>query len=168
MRRLAGSWQEIIIPALSVLAVLLVAESATAKKPKAPLPRKILQAKTVYLDNRSGLAKVADKAYGELTEWGRFQIVQYPKDAELTFLFSTTATDGDYVTTGYTQYDPAGSATSTHITRAVTRNYTHLTVVDRADGATLWTDSRRGFVQIATRRLLKELRQRIEQQEASK
>src|SRR6266568_721520 len=88
----------------------------------------------------SVLAKLVDKAYGELTAWGRFQIVQYPKDAELIFLFSTTAKDGDYVTTGYTQYDPAGSsATSTHITEAVTRNYSHLTVIDRADGATLWS-----------------------------
>ncbi len=155
MLRRGGSWRDIISPALSVLAVLLVAEFATAKKPKAPLPGKILRAKTVYLDNRSGLAKLVDKAYGELTAWGRFQIA---------------AKDGDYVTTGYTQYDPAGSsATSTHITEAVTRNYSHLTVIDRADGATLWSDSRPwGYhFHSATRELVKELRQRIEQQEAS-
>jgi hypothetical protein len=30
----------------------------------APLPEQILQAKTVYIDNQSGLATLGDRAYG--------------------------------------------------------------------------------------------------------
>ncbi len=47
-----------------------------AKEKHLPLPPQIAAAKTVYIDNQSGFAKMGDRAYDQLTKWGRFQVVQ--------------------------------------------------------------------------------------------
>ena len=65
---------------------------ATVAKPRErvhpPLPRRVLEAKTVYLDNRSGLASLGDRAYDEMTKWGRHKIVGNPKGAPMSFCYS--------------------------------------------------------------------------------
>ena len=150
------------------------------KQTHAPLPTKILEARTVYLDNQSGLAKLGDRAYDELAKWGRFRIVGNPKDVDLVFLLSTTEYEGGYMKTGTTQASGTvirygnihmSGSTSSTITPVV-QGWTHLTVIDPTTGANLWRDARQsgnlltGF-RSATRSLVKDLRKRIEQQEAS-
>jgi hypothetical protein len=153
--------------------------SAFAKEKRhAPLPQAVLQAKTVYLDNRSGYASLGDKAYDELEKWGRFKVVQSPKEADLIFLLSASEYRGGYITTGTSQQqgrvDDSGNVQMTGTNESTTQQMvyrsTHLTVIDPKSGDALWEDSKRwgnlynGF-HSATRSLIKNLRERIEEQE---
>ena len=159
-----------------LLAVLLVASPAVARgKKHLPLPTQVMTAKTVYIDNQSGIAALGDRAYQELTQWGRFQIVADRKQAELILLLSAHAYDGGYVTTGGGQtgsIDENGNISTTSqptYTTRVTVGYTFLTVIDPKSGDNLWSDSKRwgnlftGF-HSATKALVKELRDRMAEQ----
>jgi hypothetical protein len=44
-------------------------------KVRAPLPDKLLAAKTIYLENWSGDADLVDDIYEELQGWNRFKVV---------------------------------------------------------------------------------------------
>jgi len=168
--------------AAAILIVFVISLAADAKRPKAraPLPNEVLKAKTAYLDNRSGLASIGDKAYDELTKWGRFKIVDRPQNADLIFLLSASEYQGGYVSSSTGQQhgtvDNSGniqmSGESETTTTPVVYRRTHLTVIDPKDGTSLWSDSRQwgnlytGF-RSATRSLIKNLRERIEGQEAA-
>jgi hypothetical protein len=162
-----------------VLAVLAAFHPASGKTRRVPLPDQVMRAKTVFIDNRSVLVTLGDKAYDELAKWGRFRIVATAKDADMILVVSASAYVSGYDTTstgtahgttdtsGNTQV--TGSSTS-HTEADVTR-ITYLTAIDPKTGDALWSDAKRwgnlytGF-HSATRSLLKELRQRIEEQEA--
>lgn len=145
----------------------------------APLPEQILQAKTVYIDNQSGLSSLGDRAYDELSKWSRFKIVSNAKDADLVLLISAHAYVSGYHTsttsTAHGTEDDSGniqmsgnsqSETSPNVTRV-----TYLTAIDPKTGDSLWSDQKvwgnlyTGF-RSATRSLVKELRKRVEEQEA--
>lgn len=144
----------------------------------APLPAKVLAARAVYLDNRTGYEKFADRAYDELEKWGRFRVVDNVKDADLVLLLSASVYHGGYVTSGtsqqhgtvddYGNVDLYGTSQSTSVRVRV--GYTHLYVIDPKTGESLWSDTKRwgnlltGF-RSATRGLVKELRERIEESE---
>ncbi len=161
--------------------LLAVATLAVAAVPipakKLPLSPKILAAKTAFIDNQSGYAKIGDRAYDELRKWGRFQIVQDRKKADLVILLSAGEYIGGYVTSGGTQtgtVDESGNvqlSNSPTYTTPVRKGHTFLTVIDPATGESLWSDSKAwgnlytGF-HSATKGLVKELRKRIEEQEA--
>jgi len=86
------------------LVIVAMSSIAYAKDHKhAPLPSKVLTARTVYLDNRTGYEKFSDRAYDELQKWGRFRVVAGAKDADLVFLLSASEYHGGYVTSGTTQ-----------------------------------------------------------------
>src|SRR5258705_11297968 len=74
--------------------------SSAKEKQHLPLPATVLAAKTVFIDNQTGMAKLGDRAYEELKKWGRFQIVADRKQADLIFLLTAQEHDGGYVTTG--------------------------------------------------------------------
>ncbi len=166
---------------LLLLCVTVICElpAAAKKKKHAPLRQTILEAETVYLDNRSGFPNIGDRAYDELTKWGHFRVVQNPKDADLIFLLSATEYRGGYVSTGSTQQqgriDDSGniemSGETTTTSQPVVYRRTHLTVIDPKNGESLWSDSKpwgnlyTGF-HSATRGLIKNLRERIEEQKS--
>ncbi len=77
---------------------------ASAMKEQAPLPAEIKAAKTVYLDNESGMAIVLDYAYRELKKWNRFEITDSPNKADLVLVF--TATDERSSSTGLVSGKP--------------------------------------------------------------
>ncbi len=56
--------------------------------PAAPLPDRILQAKTVYLTSEAEQV-VYDEAYKRLREWGRFQLTGNPENADLVLILRT-------------------------------------------------------------------------------
>ena len=162
-------------------ALLVVLASATlalgAKKEKlehAPLPAKVLAAKTVYIQNDSNQPEIADKAYTQLKHWGRYQIVDSKDKADLVLLFTlayshTQHEDSDYVslynskTGGYTSgVVPSGTVT-------VTWTYTQMRVVDPSTSEVMWADERAWLRKhSATDELMQSLRQRVdEQQKAS-
>ena len=108
---------------------------------------RILSAKSVYFDNRTGVNAVGDKAVIELKKWGRFQIVQDRKQADLIFLLSADPYKGGYIII-------SGGQTGTinkngRIDEDPVPNYNHqapvrdvyLSVIDPKTGENLWSDS---------------------------
>ena len=70
----------------TTLAVLLFSVSAFAKTPHAPLPPEAYAAKTIAIVNHTGTQRVVDKAFEELTRWGKFKIVQNAADADMVLV----------------------------------------------------------------------------------
>jgi hypothetical protein len=133
-----------------------------------------MAARTVYIDNRSGDAAIGDRAYQALKGWGRFEVVQDRKQADLVFLFTSNLRDGGFVTSGGQQtgtVDDEGNVRTTtsptYTTRDVYR-YAVLSVIDPKTGDPLWTESK--VVALlrtsATKRAIDELKKRIEEQAA--
>jgi hypothetical protein len=167
---------------LLAVCILTFSSSALAKTKHAPLPKQILRAKTAYIDNQSGLAYIGDRAYDEVSKWGRFKIVNSAKDADVVFLFTAAEyvsgyrTDTDTTTRG--TVDDSGNvqlnSDSTARTRAQTSGVTFLTVLDPKNGAVLWSNRKTwgsglvglAFARSATRSLVKELRKRVDEQDA--
>ncbi len=164
-----------------VLATVLVTACSipisAKEKQHLPLPPQVMSAKTVYIDNQSGQAKIGDRAYEEIKKWGRFQVVQDRKQADLILLLTAREHNGGYVTTGGGQtgrvddYGNVNTASNPTYTAPVTVGYTYLTVVDPKTGDSLWSESKRwgnlytGF-HSATKGLIGELKKRIEEQSA--
>ena len=74
---------------------------AAKEKQHLPLPATVLAAKTVFIDNQTGMAKLGDRAYEELKKWGRFSNkLTDRKHADLIFQLTAQERDGGYVTTG--------------------------------------------------------------------
>lgn len=158
--------------AMKLLIVMLLAlpVAAAAKTAHAPLPPALMQAKTVYIDNQSGTASFTDRCYDELSKWGRFKIVSDPKEADIVFRISSfTHTAGATATTTTTDY--GSTATSNTDISENRYGFTRIDVLASSTGQVLWSDTHRwgnlftGF-KSATREVVKELRKRIEEQEA--
>jgi hypothetical protein len=116
-----------------------------------PLPGKIMEANTVYVDCvcPRGLAVARATAVRQLREWGRFQVVDNHREADLIVLFSGNPYLGDYLT----RDGPDN--------RLVNIRSTIMTVIDANTGQSLWTDSRQSGswrVGGATKELIEELR----------
>jgi hypothetical protein len=139
--------------------------SAHANDKHLPLPSQIMAAKSVYIENRSGQAALADRAYQELMAWGRFQVVQDRAGADLILLLSAHKEVGETRQTG--RVDESGNINTT--TRPLVREYSGLTVLDAKTGENLWTDSKATniFQKSAIKRAIDELRKRIEEQTAT-
>jgi hypothetical protein len=161
------------IPLVAILITVLCTQGSTKERNHLPLPSKILTAKTVYLDNQSGEAKLGDRAFEQLKKWGRWQVVTDRKQADLILLLSTHKYNGGYVTNTTGSVDDSGNINTTSEATPVTVGYTYITVVDPATGDSLWSDSKRwgnlytGF-HSATKGLIDELMKRVTEEEGKK
>jgi hypothetical protein len=141
--------------------------SGHAQKQLAQSPR-ILSAKSLYFDDKTGVDALANRALREVKKWGRFQIVQDRKSADLVFLLSADPYKGGYIITSGGQTGPVDIHGNLDEDRIPNYNkqapvrYAYLTVIDPKTGDNLWSDSRRwgglatGF-NSAGERLVKEL-----------
>jgi hypothetical protein len=159
---------------LILLALLAVSPWLVAKnKPAiehAPLPAKVLESKTILIQNDSGWAEASDKAYTALKSWGRFQIVDTKEKADLVLVLQTVeqernGSDTSWVSAYNSQTSAWTNGTvespSTHVVR-----FTQIKLIDTATSQTAWADRliwRRK--RSATEKLIESLRQRIEEQE---
>ena len=134
-----------------VLMVFLVASSpaclwAQSQKP-APSFSRILAAKSVYFDNRTGVDAVGEKALLELKKWGQFKIVQDGKQADLVFLLTCDPYKGGYVIVSGGQTGTVGENGQIHkdwlpnFGREAPVRDAYLTVIDPKTGESLWSDS---------------------------
>jgi hypothetical protein len=108
--------------------------SAFAKKTeRPPLSAKIMEAGTAYIDCvcPRALGAAQTRATEQMRTWGRFQLVESAKAADLVFLFSGNPYLGDYLTRDGPDKRP------------VFIESTIMTVIDAKTGEELWTDSRR-------------------------
>lgn len=118
---------------LILLCVTPWAAAKTAvKRERPPLSQKIMQANTVYVDcvcpRALGVAK--PRALEQLQSWGRFDIVENLRQADLVILFSGNQYLGDLLTRDGPDKRP------------VFIESTIMTVIDAHTGEALWTDSR--------------------------
>lgn len=129
---------------LLILTSLAIPFSVTAQKQMAQSPR-ILSAKTVFFEDRSGSDAVAAKALAQLKKWGRFQIVQDRRQADVVFLLSADAYNGGHLIYSGGQ---TGTIEDGKVTEDKIPNYNHqdpvryayLTVIDPKTGENLWSD----------------------------
>jgi hypothetical protein len=163
--------------AFGVAIAFLLVTSSYAKHEKMPLPQQVMTARTIYIDNRSGVADLGDKAYDELRKWGRFQIVDSAEKADVVLLlpakeYISGYSSGTYRNTSASVDNNGNINAQTYgngSSHAIYSGTTYVTIVDPKGGVSLWSDARAwGRWKSATRGLVKELRERIEQQEGRK
>ena len=112
-------------------------------------PQAIASAKTIYFEDKSGVDAVGKKASAELSKWGRFQIVQDPKKADLIILLSTDPGQGGnlIVSGGQTAtIDSQGHVEEDRVPsfhKLDPARHAFLTVTDARSGASLWSSSQR-------------------------
>ena len=138
-----------------------------ANDKKAPVPTKVLAAKTIYVDNQTNNAELQHDAYMGLSKWGRFEIVDSPQKADLVLRLSGSSV---------VKFVPGGEATSTYIPKPVSENSaageelappgcTRLTLIDAKSGNTLWSDVRKTSKAQEKSKLLEGLHDAVDQQE---
>jgi hypothetical protein len=73
--------------------VLLYALTAFAeKKIHAPLPDKVVSAKTIFFINESGTARFGDDLYRQIKAWNRWEVVGDREKADLVLVLSPSDT----------------------------------------------------------------------------
>jgi outer membrane protein assembly factor BamB len=124
--------------ALLGLALFSVAAFAE-QKDYAPLPEKVVAAKTVMLVNESGTARFGDDLYRQIKSWNRWQVVTDRGKADLVLVLSPSDTVPVVVSTasatasGQTVYGTGVTAAGNMQTQ-----HWHLYVMDAKTGENLW------------------------------
>ena len=145
----------------------MVPSLTQANDKKAPVPTKVLAAKTMYVDNQTNDAELQHDSYMRLSKWGRFEIVDSPQKADLVLRLSGSSV---------VKFVPGGEATSTYIPKPVSENSaageelappgcTRLTLIDAKSGNTLWSDVRKTSKAQEKSKLLEGLHDAVDQQE---
>jgi len=147
--------------------MLMVPALAQANERKAPVPTKVLAAKTIYVDNQTNDAELQHDAYMGLSKWGRFEIVDSPQKADLLLRLSGSSV---------VKFVPGGEVTSTYTSKPVSENSaageelappgcTRLTLMEAKSGSTLWSDVRKTSNSQEKSKLLEGLHDAVDQQE---
>ncbi len=133
---------------LVALASSIAPISAQPQKQLARSPR-IQSAKFVYFEDKTGVDATGNKALAQLKRWGRFQIVQDRKQADLIFMLSADPYKGGYIIKSGGQtgtVDKNGHIDEDRVpnyNRQAPVRYVYLTVIDPKTGENLWSDSHR-------------------------
>lgn len=151
--------------------ILLIAASMCsvfAATKRMPLPPALLQAKRIYIDNRTlDCPECADHAFDELSKWGRFQVVTDPKDADLVFVLKSTSTERPVSVVANTTSTGVDSSQTNGTVISHEDDTVYLTVLDAHTNQQLYSNS--AYWRFAwskpTKTPVKELRKRIEDQE---
>ena len=147
--------------------MLMVSSLAQANERKAPVPTKVLAAKTIYVDNQTNDAELQHDAYMGLSKWGRFEIVDSPQKADLVLRLSGSSV---------VKFVPGGEAAATYTAKPVSENSaageelappgcTRLTLMEAKSGSTLWSDVRKTSNAQEKSKLLEGLHEAVDQQE---
>jgi outer membrane protein assembly factor BamB len=129
------------VQANSVFAFLLLCVLAAVAEEKiyAPLPDKVVAAKTVFFINESGTARFGDDLYRQIKAWNRWDVVGDREKADLVLVLSASDTVPVVITTS--SATAAGqSASGTTMTAAgnMQTQHWHLYVLDARTGENLW------------------------------
>jgi hypothetical protein len=105
----------------------------------APLPHKVVAAKTVFFMNESGTARFGDDLYRELKAWNRWEVVTDREKADLILVLSAS----DTVPVTVTVKSGTNSGQSTSETKMsgsgkMETQHWHLYVIDAKNGDNLW------------------------------
>jgi outer membrane protein assembly factor BamB len=120
--------------------LFLCAQTAIGgEKIYAPLPDKVVAAKTVFFINESGTARFGDDLYRQIKAWNRWDVVGDREKADLVLVLSPSDTVPVVITTSSATV--AGqSASGTTMTAAgnMQTQHWHLYVLDARTGQNLW------------------------------
>jgi len=120
----------ILLVSLLPMAVALGAEAK-----RAPLPDKLVHAKTVYLENRTGDQKLADGVYSQASAWGRWEFVTDRSKADILLVLSYDENSVAFVTAGSATvvgHSAIGSGVGIPV-----QYYVYLHIADRENGDAL-------------------------------
>ena len=145
----------------------MISALAQANEKKAPVPAKVLAAKTIYVDNQTNDAELQHDAYMGLTKWGRYEIVDSPQKADLVLRLSGSSV---------VKFVPGGDATATYAPRLVSESSakgeelappgcTRLTLMEAKSGSALWSEVRKTSNSQEKSKLLEGLHDAVDQQE---
>ncbi len=127
-----------------VLLLIPVVLSAKQRKdvPPAPLPEAILNAKKIFLANGGGSNLAYDAFYAKMKDWGRFQIVGSPDEADVIMELAYKV--DDHGTRVWSTTNTYNNTTQVHSAQLVDPQVI-LTVFDGKNKQLLWstTDHRR-------------------------
>jgi hypothetical protein len=119
--------------------VLSSAVAVAGEKSYAPLPDKVVAAKTVMLVNESGTARFGDDLYQQVKAWNRWQVVTDRGKADLILVLSPSDTvpvvvsSGSATDSGQTVYGTGVTARGNMETQ-----HWHLYLMDAKTGENLW------------------------------
>jgi|SRR5579862_434021 len=126
-----------ILPVFLATALVLTIRVSAKPQILAPIPAKIIQAKTVFVENQSGYDRARDELADELGKWNRIHIVYNKASADVVVI----------------------------LTAQNAQRTTQIAFVDSTTGDKIWTNSMVWSNRGAVRDLLGDLKQRIEQLE---
>jgi hypothetical protein len=118
--------------------LLLCSLSFAQEKEYAPLPETVVAAKTVFLVNDSGTAKLGDAFYQQIRAWNRWQVVTNREKADLVLVVSQQDTLAGVVSTA-SATTVGQTATGTGVAVPITTQKWYLHVVDAHTNEKLWT-----------------------------
>lgn len=70
---------------------MLFAKTKKSAQQHAPLSVNVIAAKSIFIENSSGQAAIADRVYGDLKAWGKYQVVTSRREAELILVVSVVS-----------------------------------------------------------------------------
>ena len=161
-----------------LLAVTLLITNLTAfalgrnkqRTQHAPLPAKVMKATTVYIQNQTNDPAIADRAYTQLKNWGRFQIVDSEQNADVLLVFAFSESRKQERGSGFVSLYNSQTKAYTYGmvpdgATTITRTFTLMQVVDPKTSDVLWADQQPWrHRHSGTQKLVLALRQRIEEQ----
>jgi len=119
--------------------LLCTIPSIAEKKIYAPLPDKVVAAKTVFFINESGTARFGDDLYRQIKLWNRWDVVTDKGKADLILVLSPSDTVPVVITTASaTTSGESTSATRLTATGNMQTQHWHLYVMDAKTGENLW------------------------------
>jgi outer membrane protein assembly factor BamB len=125
----------VVFGALLLCSLIAVAE----KKIYAPLPDKIVAAKTVFFINESGTARFGDDLYRQIKSWNRWEVVGDRGKADLVLVLSPSDTVPVVITTSSaTASGQSASGTTMTADGNMQTQHWHLYVMDAKTGENLW------------------------------
>ena len=141
---------------------VLVAPLSVLAQEFAPLPDKLLAAKSVYLINESRDLKAYDRFFKELKGWNRFVVVTAREKADILMVLSSNDRGGVSVSSGSATASgnvATGSATAVNIPST----FLQLTVSDPSTSEVLWSDETEKWITSghAPSKLVSNLRKRF-------
>jgi hypothetical protein len=131
------------ITAFCLCALLPLTSPAKKRKvPEAPLPAMVANAKKIFLSNGGGSNLAYDTFYSEMKEWGKYEIVGSPDEADLIVELAYRVERGG--TNVWSSTNSYNNTTQVHSSQIVDPELV-LTIFDAKTKNSLWseTDHRR-------------------------
>ncbi|MCL5288432.1 MAG: hypothetical protein M1453_10620 [Acidobacteria bacterium] len=122
----------------------LVSPTLAQSQKQSAWSQKILSAKSVYFDDRIGVAAVRDRALAQLKKWGQFEIVSDRQQADLILILSADPYKGGQIAisggqTGKVNKDGSIDADPVpNYNKLAPVRYAYLTAIEPKTGEELW------------------------------